>query len=125
MSDIKELIIFPPRNTIFLRGVRKSGLVDNVMIIVEGTKRGLDKFDSIIGTKNLWCIGILSDNFQDKKGECSDNLRVIANKIEPTRTSIVINKHDIVAMTQNGGVQEGPQTSQCKRSKGAEEGISS
>ena len=49
--------------------------------------------------KNLWCSGVLSNDFCDEVGDCSDNLRAFAEKIDPTHTSIVINKYDVVAMT--------------------------
>ena len=40
--------MFPLNGIILLRGVRKSSLVDNGTINVEGTKQGLDKLGSII-----------------------------------------------------------------------------
>ena len=79
--------------------MRTSGLVNNTTISTKGTKRGLHKLKSIISTKNLWRSGVLSDDFGDEVGDCSDNLRVTAEKVDPTHTSIVINEHDIVAMT--------------------------
>ena len=60
---------------------------------------GLEKLKSVIPTKNIWHSGVLSDDFRDEVGDCSENLRAITEKIDPTHTSIVINKHDIVAMT--------------------------
>ena len=51
--------MFSLTDTILLRGERTSGLMDNVMISTKATKRGLDKLESIIGTKNLMCSGIL------------------------------------------------------------------
>ena len=60
MSDIKELMVFSLRNTIFLRGVRTSSLMDNATISAKGTKRGLDKLESVIRMKNLRCSRILS-----------------------------------------------------------------
>ena len=29
--------------------------MDNTTISVEGIKRGFDKLESVVGTKNLWC----------------------------------------------------------------------
>ena len=49
--------------------------------------------------QNLGHSGVLSDDFRDEVGGCSDNLRAIAEKVDPTHTSIAINKHDIVVMT--------------------------
>ena len=49
--------------------------------------------------KNLWRSGVLSDDFRDEVGDCSDYLKTIIEKVDPTHTSIVINEHDIVAMT--------------------------
>ena len=49
--------------------------------------------------ENFWRIGVLSNDLCDEVGDCSDNLRAIAKKVDPSHTSIVINKHDIVAMT--------------------------
>ena len=42
-----------------------SELIDNFIISVEGTKRGLDKLESIINTENLRHGRILSDNHFD------------------------------------------------------------
>ena len=86
-------------NTIFLLGVKTSGLVNNVTINAKGTMRGLDKLTGIINMENLWHSGVLSGNLYDEVGDCSDNLRVIAQKVDPTHTSVVINNNDIVAMT--------------------------
>ena len=77
-------------NTIFLLGLRTSGLVDNVTIRTKGTKRGLDKLKSIIDMKNLRCSGILSDNLRDEVGDRSDNLKVVAEKVDPTHMSVII-----------------------------------
>ena len=49
--------------------------------------------------KNLWRSGVVSEDFLDEVGDCSENLRAIVEKVDPTHTSIVINEHDIVAMT--------------------------
>ena len=57
--------------------MRTNGLVDNVTINTEGTNRGLDKLDKIL----------------------SDNLKAIAQKMNPTYTGVVISRHNIVAMT--------------------------
>ena len=38
---------------IMLGGLRTNGLVDNALINIEGTKRGLEKSMSFIRTKNL------------------------------------------------------------------------
>ena len=91
--------MFSLSNTILLRGVRTSGQVDNATISSKGTKRGLDKLESIISTKNLRRSGILSDNLHDEMGDCSDNLKVVAEKVDPTHKSVIINKHNVVTMT--------------------------
>ena len=65
MSDMKELTVFPLSNTILLRGVRISGMVDNITISTKGMERGFNKLNSVINTKNLKCSGILSDNLPD------------------------------------------------------------
>ena len=70
--------MFSLNDTILWRGVRTSGMVDNVTISTKGTERGLDKLLSVIGMNNLRCSGILSDNFRDEVGDRSDNLRVVA-----------------------------------------------
>ena len=93
--------------TILLRGVMTSGLVDNATISVEGMEKGLEKLESVIGTKILWHSGILSDNLVDEVDDCSDNLRPIAEKVDPTHTSIVNKKHDIMAMIWNRGAIRG------------------
>ena len=80
-SDVKELTVFPLRT--------------------KGTKRVLEKLKSIIGTKNLRHSRILNDNLCDEVGDCSDNLRAIVEKVDPTHTSLIINKHNIVTITQN------------------------
>ena len=69
------------------------------MINTKGTKRGLEKLESIICTKNLRCSGILSDNLRDEMCDCSDKLREVAKKVDPTHMSVIINKHNIVTMT--------------------------
>ena len=38
-------------------------------------------------------------NLCDEVSDCSENLRAIVEKVDPTHTTVVINKHDIVAMT--------------------------
>ena len=58
--------------------MRKNGLVDSATIRAKGTKRGLDKVESVIGMKNLRRSGILSDNLHDEVGDCSDNLIEVA-----------------------------------------------
>ena len=98
-SDIKELTMFSLSNTILLRGVRTSGLVDNATIRAKVTKRGLEKLERVINTKNLTRSGILSDNLSDEVGDCSDNLIVVTEKVDPTHTSVIINKHNIVTIT--------------------------
>ena len=52
----------------------------------------MDKLKSIINTKNLWHSGVFSDNFRDEVVDCSDNLRAIAEKVDPTHTSIMKRK---------------------------------
>ena len=61
-----ELTIFSLSDTIFLRGVRIGGLVDNVIINAKGVERCLNKIKSIIDIENLWYSGILSDNLRGK-----------------------------------------------------------
>ena len=39
--------------------------------------------------------------------DLSENLRAIAEKVDPTQMSVVVKKHDIVSMTQNRGVTRG------------------
>ena len=87
--------------------MRTSCLVDNVTVSTKGTKRGLDKLKSIIGMKNLRCNEILSDNIRDEKDDRSDNLSVVAERLDPIHTSVIINKHDIIMMTQNKGGMRG------------------
>ena len=91
--------MFLLNNTIFLQGLRTSGLVDNVMISTQGIERGLNKLESSIGTKNPRRSKTLSDNLHDEVGDHSDNLRVVEEEVDPTQMSVVINKHYIVAMT--------------------------
>ena len=84
-------------------------MVDNATINVEGTKRGLDKLESVSGTENLRHSGILSNNLCDEVGDRSDNLKVIAEEVDSTHTSVVINKYYIVAMTpERGGMRGTP-----------------
>ena len=87
--------------------MRTSGLVDNVMSKTKGTERGLDKLESIMGTKNLRRNTILSDYLCDAMGARSDNLKAIVEKVDPTHMSVVIKKHDIVVMAQNRGDTRG------------------
>ena len=96
--------MFPLSNTILLRGARRSDVMDNTTISTKGMKRGLDKLESIIDSKNLRHSGILSGNLRDEVGDCSDNLRAVVEKIDPTNTSIIINKHNIITMTEIEGV---------------------
>ena len=106
ISDINKLTMFSLNDTILLRGVRTSGEVDNATISTKSTERGLYKLHSIIDTKNLRHREILSYNLRDKVRDCRDNLNAIIEKADPTYTSVVIKKHDIVAMTQNRGGYE-------------------
>ena len=91
--------MFPLSDTIFLRDVRTSGLVDNSTINIKGTERSLDKLESVISTKNLRHNRILSDNLHDEVGDRSESLRAVAWKVDPTHMSIIIKKHNIVMMT--------------------------
>ena len=40
--------------------------MDNVIITAKGKQRGLDILESVIGSKNIWRNGILSDNLGDE-----------------------------------------------------------
>ena len=42
--------------------------------------------------------------------DSDDNFRAIIEKVDPTHTSIIINKYNIVAMTQNKGDMRGTLT---------------
>ena len=75
--------MFSLSDTIVMRGMRTSCLVDNVTINTKGTKRGFHKLESIIGTKNLRRSGILSDNHRDEVGDNSDNLKAVVEKVGP------------------------------------------
>ena len=75
-----------------------SGMMDNFTISTKVMKRGLDKLESVINTKNLRCSGILSDNLHDEVGDCSDNFRIVVEKVDPTHLSVIISKHNIVRM---------------------------
>ena len=86
-------------DTILLQGVRTSGLMDNVTISTKGTKRGLDKLESIISTKNLRHSRILGYNLCDEVCDCSDNPKAVVEKVDRTLKSVIINKHNRVAMT--------------------------
>ena len=97
--------------------MRTSDILDNVMIITKGKKRGLDKLKSIIGTKNHWRSRILSDDFHDEVGDRSDNVRVIVDKVDPTCIGVIINKHDIVEITQNSGGTRGTPNITVKKIK--------
>ena len=85
--------------TILLRGVWTSGLMGNATSSTKGTEKGLDKLNRVISTKNFRHSGILSDNLRDEEGDCSDNHRAVAKNIDPTHTSVIIKKHNIVTMT--------------------------
>ena len=87
--------------------MRISGLVDDSTINMEGMERGLNKLESIIGTKNLWRSKILSNSLCNKVGNHSNNLRAITKEVNPTHTGVIINKHDTVVMTQNRRVTRG------------------
>ena len=76
--------MFTLSDTILLRCVKTSGLVDNLIINVECMKRGLNKLKSV--------INILSDNLHDEVGDHNDNLKVIVAKVDPTHTHIIIKK---------------------------------
>ena len=82
--------------------MRTSDRVDNLTINIKNMERGLDKLESIISIKNLRYIKILSNNLHNEVGDCNDNLKAIAYKVDPIHTGIVINKHNIIVMTQNG-----------------------
>ena len=73
--------------------------MDNATINTKGMKRGLDKLDSVISIKNLRDSRILSDKLSDEVSDCSNNLRAVAKKVDPTHTSLIINKHNMVTMT--------------------------
>ena len=49
----------------------------------KGTKRGLDKVESIIRLKNIRRSGILCDNIHDEIGDGIDNLTAVAKKVDP------------------------------------------
>ena len=56
--------------------------MDNATISTKGMKRGLDKLESVIDSKNLRCSRILSDNIYDEVGDCSDNLKAVAENVD-------------------------------------------
>ena len=91
--------MFVLSDTMLLQGVRTSGLINNVTITTKGTKRGLDKLESVISTKNLRHSGILSYNLCDEVGDCSDNPKAVVEEVDQTHKSVIINKHNRVAMT--------------------------
>ena len=74
-------------------------MMDNAMIITKGTKKGLDKLKSDFDMKNLRRSEILSDNLCGEVGDCSDNLRVVVEKVDPTHMSVIMTKHNIITMT--------------------------
>ena len=83
----------------------------------------MNKLESVISIKNLCCSGILSDNLCDEVGDLSDNLREIAEKVDPTHIGVVIYKHNIVVMTQNKGIMRGTPNiiiKKIKRCKGGD-----
>ena len=82
----------------------------------------MDKLESITSTKNLSCSGILSNYLRDEVGDYSDNLKVITKQVDPTHTSGVIKKHDIIAMTQNRGGTRGNPNITIKKIKRCERG---
>ena len=82
--------MFALNDTILLQGARTSGLVNNSTIIKKITKRGLDKFKSVINNKNFWRSEILSNNFHDEVGDCKDNLTAIVEKANPTHMSVAV-----------------------------------
>ena len=67
--------------------------MDSATISAKGTKRVLEKLESIINMKNLWRNGILSDNLRDEVGDCIDKIKAVSKKVDPTHMSIIINKH--------------------------------
>ena len=81
--------------------------MDNDTISAKGTKQGLDKLESVISIKNLRGSIILSDNLCDELSDCSDYLRAVAEKVDATHTSVIINKHNMVTMTWNRGGMRG------------------
>ena len=97
-------------------------MVNNFTINTKGTERGLDKLESVIGMKNPRHSRILNHNPRDKVGERSENLKVVAKKVDPTHTSIVINKHDIVAVTRNRGGTRGTPNVEVKKIKRCKRG---
>ena len=81
-----------------------SDLVNNAIISAKGTERGLDKLENITSMENLWRSVILSDNLCHELCDHSDNLRAIADTVDSTHMSLVINKHNTTAMTQKEGI---------------------
>ena len=67
--------------------------MDNATISAKGTKRVLDKLENVINTNNLRRSEIFSDNLRDQVGDCSDNIRAVSKKVDPTHTSVIINNH--------------------------------
>ena len=49
--------------------------------------------------KNLRHSGILRENLHDEVDDCSDNLKAVTEKVDPTHTSVIINKHNILTLT--------------------------
>ena len=86
--------------------------MDNATVSTKGKERGLEKLESVIRRKNLRHNTILSDNLFNQVGDSNHNLRVIADKVDPTHMSVIFNNHDIIEITQTEGVRERPQTSQ-------------
>lgn len=81
--------------------MRVGNLVNEATINVEGVERGLNKLEGIVNIKNFKCNGILGDDFGDKVGNHINNFKIITKEVDPIHMSIIIDKHNVVTITQN------------------------
>lgn len=78
-------------------------LVNDATIGVKGVERGLDKLKGIFSMNNFGSSDILGDGFSDEVNKYENDLKAITKEVDPTDTSVIIDKYDIITMAQNRG----------------------
>ena len=87
-------------NTIFGRSVRASGLVNDSLFNTKLLEGRLDKFWGIVSLNDFWCDKMLGNDFLCKLGNNVKNLYMVFDEIYLADSSIIINKHYIMKISQ-------------------------
>ena len=73
------------------------------MVGTKGLKSILGKFQGIVGAEDFGSGGILGFDLSEETDECGKYLSTVLKEIDPTHTSVVVNKDNVVCVATDGG----------------------